>query len=226
MINRKEKRDIVLSMCLGGGCLAYTSNRRSASLTIAHGLAQVDYLNLKRDYLAHVWQRDVKVRDHGRGKTMQISVCVKRFKAWRKFIYKNGKKDIALILPFLINNERALAFWFMDDGYCEVSTHKKNDGTKSFYGGGLRLFACDQSFKTHDFIIDWFYKKFDVSPVVKIQNDATDKKTYPFLKFNQSDSLKMWEKIRQFVLSIDSMKHKFRYMEQTYQKKLSQRVTP
>lgn len=226
MINRKEKRDIVLSMCLGDGCLAYTSNRRSATLTIGHGLSQTDYLELKRQYLSLIWQRDIKIRTQGNGTAVQLSICVKRFKAWRKFIYKDGKKDVALILPFIINPERALAFWLMDDGYCEVSTHKQKNGENSFYGGGLRLYTCDQTLQTHEIIKDWFYKNFDVSPIVKIQNDNKHNKAYPFLKFTQSDSLKIWEKIRQFILSIDSMKHKFRYMEQTYQKKLSQRTTP
>lgn len=224
-MERKEKRDIILSMCLGDGCLAYTSNRISASLTIGHCLAQADYLQLKANFLEMAFDKKVNVRQMNSSKGMQLSLCKKRFKSWRKFIYKNGKKDLSLILPFIINTQRALSFWLMDDGYAEPSFDTNKAGEKVFYSACLRLFTCDQSLETHEYMKDWFYKNFSVTPKVLYNKSTKRNKTYPFLKFNASDSLKIWEQIRDFVMITDSMKHKFRHMEQYYQKKLSQRTT-
>ena len=135
-MERKEKRDLILSMCLGDGCLAYTSNRISAAITIGHCLAQVDYLQLKADFLAKDFDPKVNER-HTVKSTVQLSLCKKRFKSWRKFIYRNGKKDLALILPFIINPQRALSFWLMDDGYVEPSFDTNKAGEKVFYSACL-----------------------------------------------------------------------------------------
>jgi hypothetical protein len=225
MTNRREKRDLVLSMCLGDGCLAYTSNRRSASITIGHGLKQTDYLEFKAGFLAKAFEQNVKVRTQGRGAAVQLALAKKRFKAWRKFIYKNNKKDVSRILPFIINKPRALAFWLMDDGYVESSVSKLSTGEKVNYGARFRIFTCDQTIQTHDYIVDWFYKEFDVTIKIKHQFSKQQNKSYPFIKFSQEDSLKLWSQIRDFVLTLDSMKIKFKYIEQIYQKKLSQRTT-
>lgn len=224
-MKRKEKRDIVLSMCLGDGCLAYTSNRLSASITIGHCLAQSDYLQLKVDFLSKAFEKEVKVRQMNSSNAVQASLCRKRFKAWRKFIYKDGKKDLSRILPFIINPIRALAFWLMDDGYVEPGFNKEKDGSKVIKLAYLRLFTCDQSLQTHEFIVDWFYKNFTISPRIMYTKNSKTNKVYPYLKFSAQDSLELWAKIRDFVLITDSMKHKFRNIEIVYQKKLSQRTT-
>jgi hypothetical protein len=223
-MERKEKRDLILSMCLGDGCLAYTSNRISAAITIGHCKEQQDYLQLKADFLERAFDQKVRVRK-GQDTKVQLSLCKKRFKAWRKFIYRNGKKDLSLLLPFIINPQRAISFWLMDDGYTEPSFDRNKAGENIFYSACLRIFTCDQSLQTHEYMIDWFYKNFSVTPKVLYNKSTKRNKTYPFLKFNTVDSLIIWEQIRTFVMITDSMKHKFRYMEQYYQKKLSQRTT-
>lgn len=224
-MKRKEKRDLVLSMCLGDGCLAYTSNRVSASITIGHCLAQKDYLQLKADFLAKTFNQKVNVRQMNSSNAVQLSLCKKRFKAWRKFIYKDGKKDLSRILPFIVNPTRAVAFWLMDDGYVEQSISKMKDGSKKNYGARFRLFTCDQSLVTHEFIKEWFYRKFGYTIMVKSMLAKKKNKSYPFIKLNQQDTLDLWSKVRDFILITDSMKHKFRNVEDIYQKKLSQRTT-
>lgn len=224
-MKRKDKRDLVLSLCLGDGCLAYTSNRISATITLGHGLEQKDYLEFKANFLTQAFEKKVNVRQMNKNTAVQAALCKKRFKAWRKFIYVNGKKDISRILPFIINNTRALSFWLMDDGYVESSKSKEKNGIKLLYGASLRLFTCDQSLETHDKIIEWFFIKFDVIPKIRYSWNNKQQKNYPFLKFKSEDSLKIWSQIRDFVLLTDSMKHKFRNMEAFYQKKLSQRTT-
>lgn len=222
-MTRKDKRDLLLSLLLGDGCLSYSSNRLTAGITLGHCIEQKDYLELKVNFLSKAFDKKIKVRQMNKGTAVQASFHKRRFKAWRKFVYKNGKKDLARILPFIINPIRATSFWLMDDGYVEPSFDKNKAGEKVFYSACLRLFTCDQSLETHEYMIEWFYKNFSVRPKVAYSKNNKTNKSYPFLKFNTVDSLKIWEQIRVFVMITDSMKHKFRFIEQYYQKKLSQR---
>lgn len=220
---RKDLRSMVLSLVVGDGCLHYIKNngRLYGAMTIDHGLAQSDYQKWKAELLSHILQRNVKVRTAHKGKSVQISVCMKRFKAWRKFCYPNGKKDVSKILRFINNPQFMVAVWLMDDGYCEPSFSKLADGTKKLYGCRFRIFSCETPIEEHHKLVDWFYDNLKVEAKVKIQR--TRGKEYPFIKFGQTDSLKLWEEVREFILQFKSMRHKFRHMEQTYQYRIKQR---
>lgn len=209
-MQNKEQRSFILSMVLGDGCLHNTSNNVSGSLTIDHGIAQADYIEWKAQFLSKITARNIKTRKGHKGKSIQISVCMKKFKAWRKFCYPNGKKVLTRILPFITNPEFALAIWLMDDGYVEVNGSNK--------GAKFRIFTCSEPIKDHEYFIEWFRDKLKVTPKIAYQ------KEYPYLKFNQEDTLILWEKIRDFVLQFNSMKYKFRNVESTYLKKLAQRT--
>lgn len=222
MLN-KDKRSLCLMMVLGDGCLHYVgSAKRYAALTIDHGIAQSDYQSWKAQLLSNIFERDVKVRQGHKGKSIQVSVCNNTFRAWRKFTYPNGKKDLAKILPFIRHPEMAMAVWLMDDGYVEPSISKLADGSKKNYGARFRIFTCDQTQETQDSIIKWLGDNFNIKAKVHLQKKGD--KQYPFLKINQEDSLLVWEKIRTFVLGFKSMRHKFRHMEELYQYRMAQRV--
>ena len=220
MLN-KDKRSITLSFLLGDGCMHYTSAKNkkgqpsSGCITIAHGNAQADYNAWKAKMLGFIYNRDIKIRPFNKGTATQISICVKRFKAWRKFCYPNGKKDLPTVLKFIRHPEFALAIWLMDDGYVEPSLDKRYPG--KCYGAVFRIFTCDQTPEQHAKMIEWFQKTFQVTP--KVAYSKKDDIYYPFLKFNTPDSLKLWGFIREHVLQHKSMKHKFRYMEYRYQYK-------
>jgi len=220
-MTNKEKRSLLLSMILGDGCLHNTSNNNSGAITVDHGIEQSDYITWKSQIVSKLVNREVKVRTGHKGKSVQFSVCFKKFKAWRKFCYPNGKKSIERILPFIKHPEFAVAIWLMDDGYVEPSYSKLADGSKVNYGARFRIFTCDKPVKDQDFIINWFKTNLDVNPKIKYQKKKD--KEYPFLKFTQEDSLKIWEKIRDTVLKIKSMRTKFKHIEDIYQKKLLQR---
>ena len=209
-MQNKEQRSFILSMVLGDGCLHNTSNNVSGSLTIDHGVGQSDYIEWKAKFLSEITSRKIKTRQGHKGKSIQLSVCMKKFKAWRKFCYPNGKKVLTKILPFITNPDFAVAIWLMDDGYVETNGNKK--------GAKFRIFTCSEPIKDQEYFIDWFKRNLDVSPKIAYQ------KEYPYLKFNQEDTLKLWGKIRDFVLQFDSMKHKFRNVERTYLEKLARRT--
>lgn len=219
---RKDLRSMILSLVLGDGCLHYIkyTNGMSGALTIDHGVKQADYQAWKAKLLSEILDRKVRVRNGHNGKSVQVSVCMKRFRSWRKFCYPNNKKDILKILKFINNPEFAIAVWLMDDGYVESSFSKLADGTKKNYGARFRIFTCETPIDRQQEIIDWFTENLDVTPKMKIQKNNKKKTEYPFLKFTQADSLKIWGQIREFVLQFKSMQYKFRYIEQIYQQRI------
>lgn len=211
-MNNKDKRSLALLLCLGDGCLHYIKNRSGVygGITIDHGIDQSDYQTWKAQLLSKAFDRDVKIRTGHRGKSVQVSVCVKRLRAWRKFTYPNGKKSISKLLKFIHHPELALAVWLMDDGYVERS-HYKNEINYT----ALRLFTCDQSVEDQETIMKWLKDNFHIESKIRYQKKG-DKK-YPFIKFDQKSSLEVWDKIRDFVLTFKSMRHKFRFIEEAYQ---------
>lgn len=217
----KDKRSLVLLLALADGCLHYTSNKVSGSITIDHGIAQADYQKWKAELLSYVFDREVKVRTGHNGGSVQVSVSAKRLKAWRKFCYPNNKKSIPKILKFMRHPELALAVMFGDDGYVEPSL---SDNKQNIYGASLRLFFCDQSEQELKFIQEWFNTNFNVETKVKFMKNNKKKKTYPYLAWTQKDSLVLWKIVRDFLLKFKSMQHKFRYIEHIYQVRILQRT--
>lgn len=218
MIN-KDKRSLVLLLALGDGCLHYIKNNNSlyGGITIDHGIEQADYQSWKAKLLSEVFNKNVNMRNGHKGKSVQVSVCAKRLRAWRKFCYPNNKKSIPKILKFIRHPEMALAVWLMDDGYVEPSITNK-----TLYSASFRLFTCNQTEEQQKEIIEWFQKIFDVTPKVKTMFDKRTNKTYPFLKFTTKDSLKIWNIIREFALQFKSMQHKFRHIEQIFKSRCVQ----
>lgn len=225
MLN-KDKRSMILSMVLGDGCLSYikSHNKTYGLLSVDHGLSQSDYITWKAQIVSKIFNKNINLRTGHRGKSIQFQISEKRLKAWRKFCYPNGKKRLTKILPFITHPEFAIAIWLMDDGYVEPSFSKLADGSKKNYGARLRIFTESQDIGDHSFFISWFEKNLSVKPNIKTYFCKKRQNSFPFLKFSQSDSLVIWEKIRETVLEFKSMRYKFRYLEDIYQKKLSQRV--
>lgn len=226
-MNRKDKRSMCLMLLLGDGNLHTWTDKKSRSycrLTIDHGISQSDYQKWKAELLSFIFEKSVNARSGHKGKSIQVSITARRLKAWKKFTYPNNKKDLARILPFITNPEMAMAIWLMDDGYVESSITKTSHGEKVNNGARFRLFTCDQMMDTQEYIVKWLNQNFGVNVKITSCFSKKQNKSYPFIKFNGQDSLIIWEKIRGFVLQFDSMKYKFRYIEQMFQKKLSQRT--
>jgi hypothetical protein len=220
---RKDLRSMVLSLCIGDGCLFYHKRgaKRYGGFSVEHGIKQKDYLQWKADLLSKITGRKVKCRVSKNGNAIQLSVCMKRFAAWRKWLYPNGKKDISRILKYIDNPEFCLAVWLMDDGYVEPSISKLADGSKKLYGARFRIFSCETPVEKQPELIKWLEDNLGITAKVHFMKRNYKDENDPFLKINQQDSLKIWEKIREFVLQFDSMKYKFRHIEEIYQKRMS-----
>lgn len=219
-MRRRDVRSMLLSLVLGDGCLHYIRNNGKVygGLTIDHGLQQTDYQMWKAELISRLTGREVKTRTGHKGKSIQLSVCMKRFKAWRKVLYPGGKKDVTKILKYIDNPEFAIAIWLMDDGYVEPTIFNE-----CLQSARFRLFTCATPIEYQALIIDWFTKHFSSVPKIKIQKKA-GYGDLPFLKLTEKESLIIWEKIRDFVLQFESMKYKFRHIEHIYQKRMAQRT--
>lgn len=213
---------MILMLILGDGNFHKRGKDSYTSLNIDHGTSQADYQSWKAQLISNIFNKEIKMRQGHKGKSIQVQFTNNVFRAWHKFTYPANKKDIARILPFIRHPELAFAVWLMDDGYVEPSISKLADGSKKNYGARFRLFTCDQSNETQEIVIKWLKTNFDIDSKIHLVNRKKDNKTYPFIKFNQADSLKIWAKIREFILQFKSMQYKFRYIEDLYQFKMSQ----
>jgi hypothetical protein len=120
----------------------------------------------------------------------------------------------------------AAAIWLMDDGYVEPSIDKKYN---KLYSASLRLFTCSVPVVDQEDVILWFEENFGVTPKIKFQKRGRSHyiksgDDFPFLKLSVEDSLKLWATIREFVLQLPSMQHKFRHLEAIYQVRVVQRT--
>lgn len=220
---RKDVRSLTLCLVLGDGCL-YTMKRKKklyGGLAIDHGIKQADYQKWKAELLSKLYKRDVKVRTGHKGKSIQIAICDKRFRAWRKFCYENGKKSLGQILRFIRHPEMAIACLLMDDGYVEPSLDKRYPD--KVYSAAFRIFTNDQSKESLDQFQAWLRTNFGVESKIRFVKNTTGK-IEPFVKINCQNALKLWHKIREFILQFKSMKYKFRYIEHIYQLRVIQRV--
>lgn len=216
----KDKRSLLMSLLLGDGCL-----HRTGKFVADHGIQQADYVAWKAELLSDIFGRNYQMMTGHKGNSVQVQACDRRMRSWYKFVYKDNKKSIPRILRFIQNPEMALAIWLMDDGYVESSISKLSDGTKKNYGARFRLFTCDQSEENQLRIISWFKENFNADLKVKYMHDKRTNKTYPFLKINGEDSLRIWHIIRTWILKFKSMQIKFRHIEQIYQYRILQRNT-
>lgn len=222
-LTNRDKRSLILSTVIGDGCLNIGNKhykRCSGYLTIKHGIKQEDYLKWKTEILSKVMERNINIRStlsyvkatnkHYPQRVMQVGS--KKFKAWRRFFYKNGNKQIGKILKFIRHPGFCLATWMMDDGSVN-DPKKKKTGTKVLCG--TVLYICDQDRENVQEIHDWLVNNFNIKPKVRYQKQ-TYKGTirfFPKIEFNVQDSLIIWQHIRPFVVQIPSMMEKFDTLE-------------
>lgn len=220
MMLNKHKRSLILALALGDGCLHYIRNAGNlyGGITIDHGMAQADYQSWKAKLLSSIFNKEVRMRPGHKGQSVQVSVCAKRLRAWRKFTYPNNRKSVPKMLKFIMHPEFAFNVWMMDDGYVEPGMYNKK-----LISATMRLFINSQTDEEAAEIVKWLDSNFGISTRILYQKSRGKKQ--PFIKFNQQDSLKLWHIMRDFVLQFKSMQHKFRHIESIYQIKFLQRTT-
>lgn len=224
-MKNKDKRSILLALILGDGCLHNSSpsqKNKMGYISIKHGIKQADYLNWKARLLNYATNRIVNIHNTNsyvkaldkNYPQVKVQIGMKRMRAWRKFCYPNNKKSLNRILPFIHHKELALALWFMDDGTVGTARANRKDPTRVC--SGLVLYLGD-IFREDAFAAKiWFENNFDVKPKLKWQKFKykNSTRTYPELRFTVQDALKIWYIISPIVNNIESMKYKFRLLDE------------
>lgn len=208
-------------MLIGDGSLFFSGRKKKngkqgVSFQLIHGDSQVDYLMWKKEILELIGYRKLTTYstmvNSGKNlhKSHRVKLSMRRFRAWRKFCYPGGKKDISRILPYIRHPELAMAIWLMDDG---TVNHKKKTGYSD-----LRLHTDSEKPESMLKIVNWVNKNFGTD--VKVYMRKSKGREYPTLRFNKKCGIKVWSIVRELVLSIPSMKYKFRHFESFYQSKV------
>jgi hypothetical protein len=225
LMNR-DKRSILLSLILGDGCLHLSSpsqHNKMGYISIKHGYKQKDYVEWKARMVSHVLNKEIKVHSAiSKVKALdkeydqfKIQFGQKRMRSWRKFCYPNNKKSLRKILPFIRHDIFAAAVWLMDDG--TVRTAPKKDTTERICVG-MTLYLGDVFREEAEYAQKWFLDTFGVQTRLKWQKVKYKGsiREYPELIFHTQEALFIWSKIRNEVLAIPSMVHKFRAIEKRF----------
>lgn len=139
-----EQLSFIVGTVLGDASMRCRVN---ASLIISHSIKQEDYLLWKLAQVPFIFQNTPCLYSY-KNKPLQLlkatSIAHLDLTTIYHEIYINGRKTITENLLNRYVDERALSFWFQDDGsYCELATHnyslKENEIIKSFLSNRFNI---------------------------------------------------------------------------------------
>lgn len=193
---------------------AYLGNKAPyGSFRITHCEEQLDYLEYFADLIRKEFKEHVSVYYRHKRSVYELYHHNKEWLTWRNKYYPNNKKCIKTILQDVTDPVEAVAHWLMDDGCVHYSTQNK-----TFLSPRLLIASCSETKETHEIMIEWFKKHFNLSPYIITQRSNKRNKEWLLLKFTVEDSYKLWLIVRHKIISIPSMKYKFRILEQEFNK--------
>ena len=234
MTNR-ERRNRIIAVVIGDGGLIRVQQDKTVSgrITCYHCKKQTDWNKFKAQYLSEAFGKEIRLRAGAREGT-QFAVQDKKLRVYHKWFYKNNRKQLKPMLKWYTGDPALLlAFLLADDGSVLGFKDKRKDGTVVWRGGYIPIFINSQDRENAEYVKDWLNEKFDTQCVLKWMrqsktglNKNPDPEPQPFIKFNSSDSLKIWGLVRDFILQFPSMQHKFRIIENRYQLFIKQRIAP
>lgn len=174
---------------LMGTLMGDASISKVGQLSMVHSIKQHDYHEYKNDLLCGTGVKLTKKSALSFSPSALTEMSTypvnAQTKHLRKFLYVDGKKTVANIIPHI--NELALAFWYMDDG-----SINKNCAYMATYG-----FSMEDNL----LLIDMFKKKWGFT--AKLNKKTTKYKgeirEYYGLRFNTDDSKKFFELIERHV---------------------------
>ncbi len=219
-LNKKDK-DLLYALALGDGCIYYDNKRNRYQLSIGHGPKQKDYCIWKLGILnkSGIFEKQIllhcsKIFDKRNSKTY-IQYHFKKTSPILKELWEDYHSEdrIERILSN-IHSDMALAIWFMDDGCVEKHKNKHVDGTIHYARPSFHL--CTHCFTEEENIkiLKWFMKRYQIEP--RLAHDNRKSSQYTYLRIGAIDSEKIYRIIRPYVLQIESMRQKFKYIEEYY----------
>jgi hypothetical protein len=201
----KNKKAILIGLCLGDGYLSRPDKWGSVSLHVEHCEKQKEFIEYKRDLLKSILGCDIKLYERIRPragvehKSYRFVKGLNYFRIIRKMLYKDNVKTFSdKVLNKL--NDQAVAIWFMDDG--SLTLRKKDGQVKSCQ---FKLSTCT-TIEQNEIIRKFFKKRYDVNfSIVKHMTSKTGEVLYSLL-CGTKEYLKIAKVIDKYV--IPSMKYK------------------
>lgn len=208
-----KMQNVLLGTLLGDASVRsrQIKNTISGEFSITHGYNQQDYIDHIAELIRSEYKEHVSVYNRKDRKVLELANYNKRWSLWREKYYPNNKKDLNIILSDITDPNLAVAYWLMDDGCIHYSTKNKDKLSPR-----LLIATCSENEEAHNKMIQWFKDIFNLSPYITVQRSNKRNKQWLLLKFTVEDSLKLWSKIRHNIITIPSMKHKFRVLEQAF----------
>jgi hypothetical protein len=205
-IMNKNKKAVLIGLCLGDGNLSKPDQWDSVSLRVEHCAKQKELIEYKAALLRTLTGKQVKISERERErkgnthKSYRFSCGIKYFRLVRKMLYKNG---IKVMTDKVLNklNDQAVAIWVMDDGTLSL---RKKDGVVK--GCQFKLCTCT-TIEENETIRKFFKKRYGVNfSIVKHMVSRKSNQPLYSLLCGTREYLKLAKVIDKYI--IPSMKYK------------------
>lgn len=157
------RREIIVGLLLGDGCLETQNSGRTYRLKIEHAVRQKTYV----DWLYQQFSNWVltppqrKIKDNRSYNVWFQTLSHPALRFYAQQFYSSGRKRVPKTLKKLIT-PRGLAVWFMDDGSYKLKDHRALIlNTHCFSINDLQLLQAV------------LLEKFDLNAQLRIQKDGT-----------------------------------------------------
>jgi len=219
--NIKKEKEIILACSLGDGYIYCNEEKHSAALKITHSENQVDYLKWKtsliQDLTGFTTGESVYINKNKYGFKAYTKAFYgyKKLRIYRKWLYNNKTKTVKKILQYL-SSPLSLAIWFMDDGSIMKRKKKHKDGSIYYLKPSMEL--CTHSFPNKDqqVILNWLKTTYNIDGYTVKKFSKKQNKHYYMLNFNVQNTKKIYNLIYEYIIKIDSMTKKFKYLLECY----------
>jgi len=195
----KKEKSIVYGTLLGDGSLVASTTGYTLSLT--HGINQLDYLQWKIDNLNTIIHNSYNVYDKGKYNQVSVKSIYHPFLTnLRKELYIDGVKTATK--KYLNKVDKlGLAVFYLDDGSFNHNQQSRQItlSTENFKKSGSLL------------IKDWLYNKFDIKSTLleytqKVHGYSSKEKQQFRLTINRNEAIKMLHIIKNHIPSCMSYK--------------------
>ena len=197
------QKQITIGTLLGDACVSQKAKGKCLpSMHFVQGISQEDYIQYKKQCFSNLFQSFHRQKNktgfnyqetswggktlHG---TTDTSIDFNEFLYFKKSGVDKKTLDIKLLEKYL--SEISLAFWVMDDGQL-LGNKGKTEKTKY-----IRLNTQGFNHQSHLFLQDVLKNKFCLD--VEIRKENRFGKQYFVLQFDNKNTLKLIDKIKQYI---------------------------
>lgn len=215
------KRSFLIG-CLLGDAHSRPRNRKTGKLQvefcITHSLAQQDLVEWKAAIFRSLWNPNLKVCLYPQWNKASFSVTSGgRLRVIHDWFFKERKKTITDKIRFM-DHPIGLAILLCDDG--SVLKRKKTHADGSIYYLKPALTIATHCFARQDVerLLLHIDKLCGARGYINIERKWRKgiQVEYQRVRFNSTETEKLWNYVRDFIPSVPSMQQKFKYMYESF----------